>query len=102
MTNISDDKVDRSSRQAYGCPNSSSQNVVEQAFVPVEYTGSFLVNEKGEPEFEPDATEAKVFWDCEEPEKPPYRCRDCSHEFSEPVVVTAARYKEMRARNHAR
>lgn len=69
--------------------------------MPVEYSGNFITNKKGEAEFEGDGTDAKISWDCEEPEKLPYRCRDCSHEFRNPVVVTAAMLKERRARNHS-
>lgn len=90
------------SRGRYGCPNCLGEDVAEQCILPTEYTGRFMSNEKGQPEFERDGTEADIFWDCEGPEKLSYRCRDCSHQFREPVAITAAMLKDRRARNRAR
>jgi hypothetical protein len=82
-----------SSQKHYGCPNCMSDNIVEQGLVPLEYTGSFFTNDKGQPEFERDGADAEVFWDCEQPGKLPCRCLDCSHQFREPTEITPAAYK---------
>jgi hypothetical protein len=66
-------------------PSCGSVSVAEQAKVSVEYTGTFFENGEGKPEFDYDIIGADIFWDCEEPEEPKYRCRECFYRFDAPI-----------------